>query len=208
MMYFFINREVLHDLFDYMSELFPYSSNTGLQEKTMQEWVRLKFRVLLLWATTLMFAFFVALWPLAVKDRYLINVLTKKLSPRQFVINNQKLVTFNRKLAYDVWYPFDSEKSPNYELIFALQTTTECIMLMTYAICDGIFPCFCVIIVGQFQILSTKFSNKQIECIKCCFSGHNIVNIVNTALLQSKVSRDLVEKFAKDFNWPAFEKEG
>lgn len=40
------------------------------------------------------------------------------------------------------------------------------------------------------------------------FSGHNVVNIVNTALLQSKVPRGLVEKFSSEFNWPVLEENG
>lgn len=68
--YFYVNKDVLHGLFDYMSELFPYSSKTGLEEINMKRWIKMTFNVLLSWATTLLFAFFVALWPLAVKDRY------------------------------------------------------------------------------------------------------------------------------------------
>lgn len=79
----------------------------------------------------------------------------KKLSNKTFSLN-----IYFRKLAYDLWYPFDSQKSPNYELIFFLQTATECVMLMTYAICDGIFPCLCVIVIGQIQILG-KITNKK-----------------------------------------------
>lgn len=59
----------MHGLFDYMSELFHYSSETGLEEKDMAGWIVMMSKVLLLWATTLLFAFFVALWPLAVKGR-------------------------------------------------------------------------------------------------------------------------------------------
>lgn len=67
--YYYIKRDSLHKLFDYMSELFHYTSETGLEEKNMSEWITMMSKVLLLWATTLLFAFFVALWPLVVKGR-------------------------------------------------------------------------------------------------------------------------------------------
>lgn len=70
-----------------------------------------------------------------------------------------------------------------------MQTVVEAIMLMTYAICDGVFPTCSALVTGQFQIL-----------------GHNIVNTVNTALLKNNVPKSLVEKFSKGFNWPTVEK--
>lgn len=70
-----------------------------------------------------------------------------------------------------------------------MQTMIEAVMLMTYAICDGVFPTCSALVTGQFQIL-----------------GHNIVNTVNTALLHSKVPKSLVEKFSKGFNWPPTDK--
>lgn len=79
---------------------------------------------------------------------------------------------------------------------------------MTYAVCDGVFPCVCVIVVGQFQILSGTKRKSQEQQFHSQISGHNIANIVSTALLQSKVPRQLVEKFANEFNRPALEKEG
>lgn len=70
-----------------------------------------------------------------------------------------------------------------------MQTVVEAVMLMTYAICDGVFPTCSALVTGQFQIL-----------------GHNIVNVVNTALLRSKLPKGLVEKFSKGFNWPPIDK--
>lgn len=70
-----------------------------------------------------------------------------------------------------------------------MQTVIEAVMLMTYAICDGVFPTCCGLVAAQFQIL-----------------GHNIVNTVNTALLRSNVPKPLVEKFSKSFNWPTVTK--
>lgn len=77
--YYYTKRNELHGLFDYMSELFHFKSNTGLEEKDMSDWIKMMFKVLLLWATTLLFAFFVALWPLVVKERYKSAFLLKKL---------------------------------------------------------------------------------------------------------------------------------
>lgn len=91
-LYYYIRRDVLHGLFDYMSELFHFNTNTGLEEKDMKPWIKLMSKVLLLWATTLMLAFFVALWPLAVKDRYLCNFFTNK------VRNNMHLNSICRKM--------------------------------------------------------------------------------------------------------------
>lgn len=69
MTFFSFNRKRLHALLDYMSEKFRYSSETGVDEKTMEGYIAMTSKVLLLWSTTLLFGFAVALWPLVVKGR-------------------------------------------------------------------------------------------------------------------------------------------
>lgn len=65
-----------------------------------------------------------------------------------------------------------------------MQTTIEGAMLVNYAVYGSIFPTCAVLMSGQFKIL-----------------GHNIVNVVNTALLESKVPKDVVERFSREFNY-------
>lgn len=67
--FYYLKRDELHGLFNYMSEFFYFKTNTGLEERDMKIWIKMMSNVLLLWSTTLLFGFFVALWPLVVKDR-------------------------------------------------------------------------------------------------------------------------------------------
>lgn len=68
-LYYYFHREQVHRLFDDMSEVFHFSTMTGLQEVNMEATIIYGKKVLLSWTFSLLMAFFIALWPLVTKGR-------------------------------------------------------------------------------------------------------------------------------------------
>lgn len=68
-MYYYFHRDQVHQLFDDMSEVFHFSSITGLDEMNMKETIIYGKKVLLSWTISLLMAFFIALWPLVTEGR-------------------------------------------------------------------------------------------------------------------------------------------
>lgn len=52
-----------------------------------------------------------------------------------------------------MWYPYNSTKTPNYEITYTFQYVMHFVAMMSYATSDIVFPCFSVIVVGQFDLL-------------------------------------------------------
>lgn len=91
------------------------------------------------------------------------------------------LKAFNnfRNLPLDAWFPFNWQKSPNYELTFLLQLFGQILMTIPYGNADLLFACTVIMISKQFDILA-----------------HNIKNIYFYELLSEGFNRqDIIDFF-------------
>lgn len=68
-LYYYFHRDEVHRLFDGMSEVFQFSSSTGLQEINMEATIVYGKKVFMAWSMSLVMAFFIALWPLVTEGR-------------------------------------------------------------------------------------------------------------------------------------------
>lgn len=68
-LYYYFHRNQVHRLFDDMSDVFQFSSTTGLHEMNMKSTIVYAKKVLLSWTISLLMAFFIALWPLVTEGR-------------------------------------------------------------------------------------------------------------------------------------------
>lgn len=87
--FYCLNKDALHKLFDYMSDIFHFSSRTGLEEKDMRVWIGRMEKIFIFWAATLLLAFSFALCPLMAEERWDISKpkhpaqRTEKVNTRQ-----------------------------------------------------------------------------------------------------------------------------
>lgn len=84
----------------------------------------------------------------------------------------------NRDLPFPAWYPWDKHESPYYEISYFFQALTNFIMAYCHGNPDMFYVCVCLLLAGQFKILSMEYKNMIFNAlIECGVSRKKAVNL-------------------------------
>ncbi|XP_967841.2 putative odorant receptor 85e [Tribolium castaneum] len=96
----------------------------------------------------------------------------------------------NKNLPMVVWYPYDPNKTPYFQLTYIWEIFCISNLGLIYAVLDLVFPCIAIVLGQQFKILASNFKNN-----------------VYRALVDSEVSEKIVQIFSKNLHNDSFNEE-
>nr|XP_022911559.1 putative odorant receptor 85e [Onthophagus taurus] len=132
---------------------FKHKTTTGFEEKNLNNCVKITKMFVVLWSFSVFFTGqFMALLPL-------------------FEIHK-----VGRVLPLPLWYPFDSKRTPYYQIIYLTQIVTQHFMVFSYGNSDMFFSCTTIFITEQFTLL-----------------GWTLKNLIHTVLLKHGIDKKSIE---------------
>nr|QHN69145.1 odorant receptor 17 [Sirex nitobei] len=115
-----------------------------------------------------------------------------------FLTRMRNVPDYERQLLYQAYFPFDTDKSPNYELTCVVQTVGAVYTAMSYSGIDTLIAMLVLHLCAQFTNLQFALTNlvSEVECTKRMVFREQLATIVN----KHKRLNRFAESIEKSFN--------